>query len=61
MTITKKQVLATLVAFSVARSVVDDMRGDSPNPEAEKLKDNTVFTKMMENLRVKETANGKSC
>lgn len=61
MTITKKQVLATLVAFSVARSVVDDIKGETPNPETEKMKDAAVFTKMMENLRAKENANVKSC
>lgn len=56
--ITKRQVLAATAAFSIVRSVVDEVKPNTGGPELEQKKDRIVFDKLMKAMSTKEAANG---
>lgn len=56
--ITKRQVLAATAAFSIVRSVVDEVKPNTGGPELEQKKDRIVFDKLMKAMAAKEAANG---
>lgn len=57
-TITKQQVLATTIAYSIVRSVVDEIKPNTGGPELEQKKDKIVFDKLMKAMNAKEDAHG---
>jgi len=56
--INKRQVLATLTAYAIVRSVVDEVKPNTGGPELEQKKDRVVFDKLMKAMNAKEAANG---